>query len=376
MFKKYLICVSYAMFFFFTPSHASNRCVDEIESHTKHNLIQLNRCQITDDEITKILNYINNTPCGFGWILELDSNFITDKGAKQLAENPLIVYLILSKNRIGDEGAYALAKNTDLLSLDLSGNDLITDRGVSALAQFIGRADFLELYLMDHKIGDEGLIALANTKKRAYLHLSYLDERNIKYFDGNTTLIMLEIDSATNGDEVAIALAKNTNLGIISLPNSKITDKGAIALATNNGIGRLYLVNNRITDIGAIALAQSSLSELSLQGNKITDRGAGEFVFSTLLTLLDLSNNYIGNDGASILSYSKTIINLNLSFNIISDAGAIALAKNRPDDSYLRLLDVSFNLIGTKGLKALKDSGIDVVILDGNNEFAKKKASK
>lgn len=202
--------------------------------------------------------------------LQLHDSNITDNDIGRILEllnqNPNIKKLYLSTNEISDRGAHALSKNTTLTELDLSINR-ITDSGALALAS---NNTLKQLILGDNDIGDSGAQALAR----------------------NTPLTVLDLSMNRISDSGAIALAENRSLKQLKLVSNDIGDTGAQALAKNSTISELDLEDNNVGDSGASALAHNStIRILNLNYNNIGNRGAEAFLHNTTLVKLDIYND-------------------------------------------------------------------------------------
>lgn len=215
--------------------------------------------------------------------------------------------------------------------------------------------EYLPLYLPSklrsldlHKnsLGDEGIARLATTfpETLTTLRLShnYIGVVGAKILAKYLPVMLKELDLSWNNIE---------KRGIEALaPNLPVT-LTALNLSWNN-IGRY----------GAEILAKNlpkNLLSLSLYLNNIGYSGIQAIAqcLSTNLQTLDVHNNNIGNNGVEALALHlpKTLRSLNLSshllaFRKIEDRGIRALATRLP---MLQLLDLSYNNIGSKGLKVL-----------------------
>ena len=220
--------------------------------------------------------------------------------------------LQLGSNQLGDEGAAhfarALAGMPALAALNLS-HCHIGDAGLCAVAAALGCGACPRLALLtmpeNGEVGDEGAAALARS------------------LGALTVLAELRLTKARLGDAAAAAFATSIAHGHCGalrklwLYDNCIGDAGATSLAAavqGGGVPRLmlHLANNRIGDAGAESFAAACaaasapvLHELSLAGNRITDRGCAALVRSLgapRIAKLLLTSNRIGDAGARALA--------------------------------------------------------------------------
>ena len=169
---------------------------------------------------------------------------------------------------------------------------------------------------------------------------------------------------------LAAVLEANTTLTNLDLQGNNIGPAGAESLATalktNRTLTNLNLRGNDVDPAGAEALAtalktNTTLTKLNLRGNNIDPAGAESLATAlktnTTLTNLDLRVNNIGPAGteslATALETNTTLTNLNLSFNNIGPAGAESLATALKTNTTLTNLYLSFNNIGSAGADSL-----------------------
>jgi hypothetical protein len=159
----------------------------------------------------------------------------------------VIGYILdLTNRRIGDAGVIALAncpRLANLSTLLLSGCD-VGDDGVKALAASPHVTNLTRLELWDNRIGDEGLAALAACR--------YLD--NLQFLDLGRNRI---------GDEGIKALAASPHFARLSellIVSNHFGDEGALALAASPHLANLAWLkplDNRISEKGAEALKKA-----------------------------------------------------------------------------------------------------------------------
>src|SRR3990167_9118078 len=142
-------------FFLLSPiCFANSTCLDNLDRRNAGNQLWLNSCDITDNDISKVVTYLGRHPEVY--VLWADDNKISDAGAKQLSLLSLLM-LSLNQNDIGSEGAVALAKNTFINVLTLNDNH-IGNEGAKALAK---NTVLSTLSVAGNHINDDGVIEIA-----------------------------------------------------------------------------------------------------------------------------------------------------------------------------------------------------------------------
>jgi Ran GTPase-activating protein (RanGAP) involved in mRNA processing and transport len=240
--------------------------------------------------------------------------------------------------------------------------------------------------ISDFHIGTRGCSALA-TSSLTELHLQYcphVNEEGVRAFAAglarNTTLKVLEI---------RFDLRKITEIGWQLLFNafatckveSLILDSNELndttihplsnALLHNTTLKSLSLSNNfAITNAGWVIFSTSlrgiMLEKLSICGNLIVNIGitviAESLENNSSLRELCLSDNLIGEDGVSalctVLQHPNSVLEkLDIYDNSIGDIGVTAISTIlRHPNSTLEKLDISKNYIGDIGMNALTDA--------------------
>jgi len=139
-------------------------------SHTQLRHLNLERNQVSDDGLC---NLVKSGALDAGSLesMNLRFNMISSRGIEALASSPVcasLKWVNLKMNRVGDDGAIALAKmlegNTSMSLLNLRRQmPPLTNRAAFALANALKSNSALEqLRLRQNKIGDDGAEAFAN----------------------------------------------------------------------------------------------------------------------------------------------------------------------------------------------------------------------
>ncbi|EAS04473.2 hypothetical protein TTHERM_00616480 (macronuclear) [Tetrahymena thermophila SB210] len=159
------------------------------------------------------------------------------------------------------------------------------------------------------------------------------------------------------------------NLTVITANNNNITDTEFVNMIKQlpHRIEVLILKQNFISNLGLIQISEvlksnhQQLIQLDLENNKIKDLGA-KALFKALLqnnslAKLNLSQNQIG-DACSqelkdLLENSMTLQELYLKWNNFRQDGGICIAQGIKKNQSLKVLDISFNNLGSHQSKKL-----------------------
>ena len=168
------------------------------------------------------------------------------------------------------------------------------------------------------------------------------------------------------GAALAAVLESNAVLEVLHVTNNEVGDAGAAAFAAalrkaggGSALRELHLRKNQIGDAGAAALGKL-LGEQRKEPHGAGDGGGGGggSDAAPALRVLGLAGINIGDAGAAAvaagLASNGRLVVLGLLQNEVGDAGAAALsAALRRPGSALSVLDVSRNVIGMDGVRAL-----------------------
>ncbi len=271
-----------------TPGATNEEIMRLITSQRNLRRINLNETGITDDGLNELVNRFPHLK-----EISVRRTIVSDRGIKALCKVRTLQGLYLSSSRVDDAGMEFVAKLTGLRRLAISGTD-VSDTGLSPLRSLIN----LETLHM------EGVNA---TDKSAdvFAHMTRLCE-----FQANQT--------------------KLSGITIGQLPGS---------------LGRLFLNDCSLGDRDLLSLNHlTKLSELSLQGNPITDEGSRNFLPCRKLEWLALNRTKIGDEGMKVLSDLPRLRYLFLNDCPITEKGMANLA------SYRNLIEIQIK--GTKVSKS------------------------
>ncbi|OJW67026.1 MAG: hypothetical protein BGO68_00415 [Candidatus Amoebophilus sp. 36-38] len=239
-----------------------------------------------------------------------------------------VIKAYLWRNQLGTAGAKAFLENAECTGAEeiyLSNNN-ITDQGLGELARYV---KVLMIDLHNNNITDQGLEEFIRN-----LPESPIQELN---FGGNKIRDKGVIEAVKN--------LQGMQVKILSLEGNKITDEGALGIAKNipgTKLKDLYLGYNKIANEGAVEIVKycrgAKMKKLNLSFNKgITDEGvmkAAKKIKETSLEELCLAGNQITNKGAVKIvkgcqGESAKMKKLDLSFNRgITDEGIIRIAEH------------------------------------------------
>jgi uncharacterized protein (TIGR02996 family) len=236
--------------------------------------------------------------------LDLCGNRLGDDGIAVLARSDAVRRLReldLSFNSLSNGGLQALLDAgswPNLTLLALQGNDRVTGRGATALAQSRSLPALGSLDLRDNDIDAPGVWALANSRTL-------------------TSLCDLGLAGNPLGGPGARVLAQSPLLrrqlartGLLDLRHTLIGPAGVQALVGDDHLRTvvsLWLDGNHVGDAGLTALSIAELPrlhELHLSGNGITDEGVAALAGAPVLnrlTVLDLADNAISPGGVVTL---------------------------------------------------------------------------
>eukprot|EP00005_Dracoamoeba_jomungandri_P005812 CAMPEP_0174260760 /NCGR_PEP_ID=MMETSP0439-20130205/10444_1 /TAXON_ID=0 /ORGANISM="Stereomyxa ramosa, Strain Chinc5" /LENGTH=973 /DNA_ID=CAMNT_0015345079 /DNA_START=20 /DNA_END=2941 /DNA_ORIENTATION=+ len=186
-----------------------------------------------------------------------------------------------------------LQRMPELLSLNLSRNKF-TARGLAALAEGLSDHSSLEqLNLSSCGICDDGLESICSI-------IEQNKELDVLNLSGNEIVG----DDSSEMSRLAAAIGKTGLLSVLKLNNNKLGDNAAQELAQNitqhPGIIEIKLQNNQIGDAGAIALFDALhdndiVKKVDLSTNKIATKGLAALKTllesNTVLEKVDLSSN-------------------------------------------------------------------------------------
>jgi Ran GTPase-activating protein (RanGAP) involved in mRNA processing and transport len=253
-----------------------------------------------------------------------------------------------------------IGQHTGLRKLTIDGF-YIGRGGCAALAT----SPLTELYLMCCKrIDDEGARAFATG------------------LASNTTLKVLKIDNerciaknicqsftTCKVESLILFATPLTDATMLTLSNALLHNSTLKSLSLNSNFERHRELTNSGWTALSISLRVIALEELSILGNSLDDIGitviAESLENNSSLRELDLSDNLICEDGVSalcnVLRHPNSVLKiLDIRNNSIRDIGVMALSTVlRHPNSKLERLDISDNVIGDIGINALTDALIN-----------------
>jgi hypothetical protein len=188
-------------------------------------------------------------------------------------------------DQITDAGLIHLKGLTNLESLELP--DKITDAGLMHLK---GLTKIKELWLPE-KITDAGLVHLEGMTNLKLLYLGHVSSSTFAMFTFSTTR------AGPITDAGLVHLKGKTKLETLGLP-PKTTDAGLVHLKALKSLTNLHLDGTRISDSGLVNLKElTNLEYLNLVDTKITDDGLEHLKGLTKLKDLYLSGTRTTSSG-------------------------------------------------------------------------------
>ena len=261
-------------------------------------------------------------------------------------------------------------------SIEILGKDIcITSRSLST-------GSITDLNLSHNKMGDNAapIVAFILGVQLTLSVASYSGSPPTESLHSCSKLESLYLSSNSIGATGALSLSGLMKqvcetLEVLDLSCNSLSDVGCVCLSGGlkycSCLKQLHLSSNCIGDMGvesvAKALENSDLSEFSLAGNLIKNRGAMVLAESlqtcSQLTSLDLSDNEIGDSGAcrlgDCLRHCSKLHTLRLNSNLMSGAGAVRIAEGVACGN-IETLELSYNFLWLEDIRsiviALKDS--------------------
>ena len=277
-----------------------------------------------------------------------------------------------------------LWNNITLLNLshNLIGDGSIEGKYICISSRSLSTSNITDLNLSHNKMGDNAapIIAFILGVQLTSSVVSYSGSLPTESLHSCSKLERLYLSSNSIGATGALSLSilmKQVckTLEVLDLSCNSLSDVGCVCLSGGlkycSCLKQLHLSSNCIGVMGVEsvvkALENSDLSELSLAGNLIKDRGAMALAKSlqtcSQLTSLDLSHNEIGDSGACCLGdclrHCSKLHTLRLNSNQISGIGAVRIAEGVACGN-LEELELGYNFLWFEDVQsiviALKDS--------------------
>ncbi|XP_059818694.1 NACHT, LRR and PYD domains-containing protein 3-like isoform X1 [Hypanus sabinus] len=320
---------------------------------------------------------------------------LTDSGAEDLASalstNPSLTELDLGGNKLRDSGVKLLSaalRNAKCKIQKLWLRDVgLTANGAKDLSSILNvNQSLTELSLNDNKLGDSGIKLVSAALRVSECKIQKLWLWNVGLTDSaagdlasalgrKPSLMVLSLNNNKLGDAgvklVSAALMKSgCKLQELGLRDVGLTDRGAedlaFALGKNRSLMELNLGANTLGDpgvnlvSGAIRNSECKIQKLWLRDVGLTDSGAKDLgsALSTKpsLTELSLNDNKLGDSGVKLVSVALKnskckIQKLWLRDVGLTDSGAKDLASTLRRNPSLTELNLGGNKLGDSGVK-------------------------
>ncbi|KAL7467496.1 hypothetical protein ACHAXS_007736 [Conticribra weissflogii] len=305
-------------------------------------------------------------------VLDLGFNNIGDEGCSSLAflavsRNSALSTLYLSGNAVGEEGALALANavagGCGLTSLHLTANR-VGAPGVKGLMRSIAEFDvILQMAQQDR----ENRMALKEEEKRRLVMMNGgagstnangNDITNLEHGDENELDDLARLNGFKCMEELYLGGTNMGSTGCLSVSNM---------LLTNLSLRVLCLSDNGLNDHDLSLFSQSisrnrqlPIEVLRFSFNRITCVGVETLMNaiweSKTLREIKLDNNQIRDRGAQLAAVVLTSVDLevlDLGFNRLTIVGVKALMKSLAENTALKILTLSGNVLDTNASKAV-----------------------
>ncbi|XP_062895928.1 NACHT, LRR and PYD domains-containing protein 12-like isoform X2 [Mobula hypostoma] len=369
--------------------------------------LSLNDNNLGDSGVKLVSAALRDSECNIQklWLWNVG---LTDSGAGDLnatlGGNPSLTVLNLNNNKLEDSGvklvSAALKKSRCKLQ-ELGLRDVgLTDSGAKDLASALStNRSLMELNLNDNKLGDSGVKLVSEVLKKANCKIQKLWLRDVgltnpgakdlaSALSSNPSLTELNLGANKLGDSGVILLSaalKNSECKIqkLWLDNVGLTDSAvedlASALRTNQSLTELSLNDNKLGDSGvklvsaALRKPECKIQKLWLRNVGLTDSGAKDLDSALRtnpsLTELNLSGNKLGDSGVKLVSEALRnseckIQKLWLQNVGLTDSGAKDLVSTLSTSPSLMELNLNDNELRDSGVKlvsaALRDSNCEI----------------
>eukprot|EP00980_Cylindrotheca_fusiformis_P005770 scaffold1203_cov117-Cylindrotheca_fusiformis.AAC.9 len=311
-------------------------------------VVDLSRRGLVGDDAGAISDMIGSNPQLA--VLKLGFNSLGDRGASIIASScsmngrfhQSLTVVDLGFNCIGDGGCTAislnmLAGNHTLRNLFLSGNNFKEKGAMSIAGALLHGCSLTRLHLSANYLGVEGMKVISGAIAEMDKRRQQLLQRSggIKTTVQPVSLEEIYLTDVKMHDDGIVALSSmllsNTAIRVLDLGNNDIDDKGLAlisqTIARNKGmpLRSLVLSFNKITCAGIECLMNAvwgskTLKELKLDNNKMQDRGA---------------------QLCSVVLGSISLEVLDISFNLVSTVGIKALMKSLSENNSLKSLSLN-----------------------------------
>jgi Leucine-rich repeat (LRR) protein len=207
--------------------------------------------------------------------------------------NHTVISISLQSTAVTDKDLAILKNATNLISLDLSGT-LITDDGIAHLKSLTG---LQQLHLDGTNTTGASFIHLRGMTQLRVLNISFgfgtggaednlvrafgpkVDADSLKHIERLTSLVDLNLEGCSIGDEGLSHVAKLTKLVVLNLASTDITDNGLKQLKGLAALKELDLsTNEEITNAGLAHLkGLTKLEILNTEDTKITEAARARY---------------------------------------------------------------------------------------------------
>jgi hypothetical protein len=232
---------------------------------------------------------------GFDDSLSFFGTEFDDEGLHMLAGmRPDLRALYLMQTRVGAEGMAAIAyfHKLETLHLDMTP---VTNRAVMRLSML---SHLRDVSFDDTELSDAGLTALISLPlERISAKRTEITDRSASVWSCWPDLQAAYLNGTYVADETAQALANLPDITEINLSGTSLTNAGLVPLA-RAGLKFLFISSTRVDDEGVAALANHpTLEALTLDYCAITDRSVETMLTIPNLEYIDIAGTQITDMG-------------------------------------------------------------------------------
>ena len=311
--------------------------------------------------------------------LDLSSNNLSTsdaikifKGMKNISK---LKAINISHNMIdcgaADELVIVLSHNNNLQSLDMSYNHLDSEGCIKIMNEMNDKLCLKKIDISYNLVTFEA----ANSIAEFLSHITELEELTISGNDFHKSCLFKKLENKTveltlldisstllDVDDIVTGLMHNTKLEAIDLSNNKLLSSGIIAICHSMknilNLKKIDISHNCVNfeaanDIANVLSLNANLQELNLNNNTLQSCG--------IITIFNKMNNV-------------KLTHLDISSNKITDEAANDIAIFLLQNNNLKVLDLSYNLIRTRGTRIIFGNvdtifSLKVLNLSGNELY-------
>ena len=307
--------------------------------------------------------------------VNLSDNHINDCGAKYLAEaiqiNVALQELNVSKNLISREGITRIVEactiNRTLHKLVCTHNKL-SKSGLTTIKNYIRKENAVQIF-------DASWNSISIKAGKLVIKITFQSidlNQNSSHVDAQEELLRMDeiakVECIKDFLQCCFESEQSVNLHGIRMTDYFEIEIISNSLKMNSTLSELILSNNKITDKEAEELSEAievneALQHLDISHNTITDHGVSAIsdclINNTVLHKLNLSKNQITDEGAKALAeaiqVNTKLQELNICKNLISEEGLMRVVEACAENGILQKLQCTHNNISKAGLASINE---------------------